>query len=149
MLQQRVGRWTVTMQMWPAPGADVIASTGTSEVKSIMGGRYLTHTTRGSFQDQPFEGVSIVGFDKLKKKFVSVWIDNFGTGFTVSTGSYDEAKREFHYSTMSPDVPSGQYKRTRTVERVVGADEWILEMFDTTPAGTEYKSMMAVYRRVK
>ncbi len=147
LLKQRVGKWAVTMEMWPAPGTDMIATSGTSEVKSMMDGRYLAQTTKASFQDQPFEGLSIVGFDKLKKKFVSVWIDNFGTGFTVSTGSYDEEQKQFEYSTMSPDVVRGQYKRTRMVERIVSEDEWTVEIYDTSPDGVEYKTMKAVYKR--
>ena len=41
-----------------------------------------------------------------------MWIDNFGTGFTISTGLFDEATKTFNFTTMSPDVALGEYKRT-------------------------------------
>ena len=63
--------------------------------------------------------------------------------------SDDEATRTFNYSTMSPDVASGEYKRTRTVERIISQDKWTLEMYDTTAEGKEFLTLKAVYERVK
>ncbi len=149
LLKYKVGKWTVKMQMWTAPGTAPIASQGTAEVELILGGRYLRDTTKSDFQGQAFEGRSFTGFDKLKKKFVSVWIDNFGTGFTTSTGIYDKATKTFHYATTAPDAQLGEYKRTRTVERIVSADEWVMEMYNTTADDKEFLMMKAVYKRVK
>ncbi len=149
LLKHRVGKWTAKIQMWSAPGATPIVAEGTSVVEPIMGGRYLRDTTKSDFQGQPFEGSSIVGYDKLKKKFVSVWIDNFGTGFTTSTGKYDKATKTFRYATTAPDVQLGAYKRIRTLERIVSQDEWVMEIYDTTAAGKEFLMMKAVYKRVK
>ena len=86
LLKNRVGKWSVKMEMWVSPDAPVSLSEGTSEMKLVMEGRYLLDSTKSTFQGRPFEGAGITGYDKLKKKFVSVWIDNFGTGFTISTG---------------------------------------------------------------
>jgi hypothetical protein len=147
LLKHRVGKWRVTMQIWATPSAQAMVSEGTAEVKLIMEGRYLTQTTRSNFQGDPYQGISIFGYDKLKDRFMSVSIDNFGTGFTISTGSYDEAAKEFRYATMSPDVVAGDYKRTRTVERVVSQDQWQVEMYDTSKDGQEFMVLKAVYRR--
>jgi len=149
LLKKRIGQWTVELEMRATADGEPTVSKGTCEIKSIMGGRYIMDTTRSDFQGQSFEGHSITGYDKLKKKFRSVWFDNFGTGFTISTGSYDEASKTFQYATMSPDVALGQYKQTRTLERVVSDDRWILEMYDTTPEGNEFRTLKAVYTRVQ
>jgi len=149
LLKHRIGKWTVRMEMWTAPDAEAVASDGTSEVKPAMGGRYVMDSIKSNFQGQPYEGSGITGYDKLKKKFVSVWIDNFGTGFIISSGTYDADTKSFSYATESPDVELGAYKRTRTVERIVSPDEWVMEMYDTTKDGQEFKAMTAVYKRVK
>ena len=48
----------------------------------------------------PFEGMGIVGYDNLLKKFVSVWIDNMGTGLMPGTGTYDAATKTYTYTTV-------------------------------------------------
>jgi len=45
----------------------------------------------------PFEGIGINGYDNLKKKFVSTWIDNMGTMIVMSTGTFDPATKTFTY----------------------------------------------------
>lgn len=149
VLKQKVGTWTVEMEMRTAPDAPAIVFSGTAEAKLVMGDRYLKDTIKCDFQGQPFEGSGTTGFDKLKKKYVSVWIDNFGTGFTISSGTYDTATKTFQYATMSPDIELGEYKRTRTVERIVSNDQWVAEMYNTTADGKEFLTMKAVYKRVK
>lgn len=147
VLAHKAGKWTVKIEMWRAPDAKPLASEGTAETELIMGGRYLLETIRSEFEGQPFAGKRITGYDKLKEKFVSVWIDNFGTGFTISSGSYDEAAKKFEYTTTSPDAARAGYKRTRTVERLVGEDERILEVYDVAADGQEFLTMKAVFQR--
>ncbi len=149
LLKYKVGRWTMKIEMWTAPGEPSTVSEGTSEGKLIMGGRYLMDNTKSNFQGNPFEGIGITGYDKLKKRFVSVWIDNLGTGFTISSGTYDETTKTYNYTTMSPDVMVGEYKRTRTTERIVSDDQWVMEMYDTTSDGKEFLMMKGTYTRAK
>ena len=149
LLKYKAGNWTFKMELWMAPGTEPSVSEGTSEVKLILGGRYLLDTTKSNFNNMPFEGMGIVGYDKLLKKFVSVWIDNMGTGLMQGTGTYDAATKTYTYTTMVPDVLSGNYKKGRTVERVVNENQWVMEMYDTTPDGKEFVTMKGVYTRVK
>ncbi len=149
LLKYKVGKWTLKIEMWTAPGEPATTSEGISEGTLIMGGRYLMDNTKSSIQGNPFEGIGITGYDKLKKRFVSVWIDNLGTGFTISSGTYDEATKTYNYTTMSPDVAVGEYKRTRTTERIVSDDQWVVEMYDTTADGKEFLMMKGMYARVK
>ncbi len=149
LLKYKVGKWTMKVELRTGPDQPATTSEGTSEMKLIMGGRYLMDNTKSNFQGNPFEGLGLTGYDNLKKRFVSVWIDNLGTGFTISSGTYDESTKTYKYTTMSPDVVSGQYKRTRTTEHVVNDDQWVAEMYDTAPDGKEFLMMKATYTRVK
>ena len=149
LLKFKEGKWTFKMEMWAAPGAEPSVSEGTSEVKPIMGGRYLLDTTKSNFNNMPFEGLGIVGYDNILKKFVSVWIDNMGTGLLQGTGTYDQATKTYTYTTMMPDVVKGTYTKGRTVERTVNENEWVMEMYDKTPDGKEFLAMKGVYTRVK
>ena len=147
LLKRKAGRWTVKIELWSGPDVEPFTSSGTAEGELIFGGRYLTETIKGDFRGQPFESKSITGYDNLKEKFVSVWIDNFGTGFTMSSGTYDAPTGQFTYTTTSPDAARAGYKRTRTVERLVGDDERILEVYDVTVDGQEFLTMKAIFQR--
>ena len=149
LLKYKVGNWSMTMEMRMAPDAPVTVSKGTSEMTLIMGGRYLLDKTKSTFDGQPFEGMGITGYDNLKKRFVTVWIDNFGTGLAVGSGTYDKAKKTYTYTLAIPDVVSGDYKKARHVERIVSQNEWVVEMYDTTPEGKEFVTMKGTYKRVK
>ena len=149
LLKYKEGRWKLHVEMWVSPDAKPTISEGTSEMKLIMGGRYLMDSTRSTYNGLPFEGLGIVGFDNLKKKFVSVWIDNMGTGVSPGEGAYDEATKTYTYTTQAPDVVSGGYKSGRSTERIVNDNEWIVETYDTTPDGKEFLTMKGYYTRVK
>jgi hypothetical protein len=44
---------------------------------------------------------------------------------------------------------TGKYKKGRTVERILNEDQWVMEMYDTTPDGKEFLTMKGTYTRVK
>ena len=46
--------------------------------------------------DMSFTGMAIEGYDNVKKKFVSSWIDNMGTMILNSEGTYDPAAQDLH-----------------------------------------------------
>jgi hypothetical protein len=149
LLKEREGTWNMTVKMWMDPSAPPTVSEGTSVLKMIMGGRYLVDHTKSTFDGMPFEGMSVVGYDNMKKKFVSNWIDNMGTGIMSGQGTYDKSTKTLNYEMMGPDVMSGKYEKMRSVEKLLSKDEWVAEMFRVLPDGKEIKSMEITYKRVK
>lgn len=149
LLDSRVGTWDFTVKMWMAPGAPPDESKGTSETRWIMGGRYIEDVTLGEFQGQPFEGRGITGYDNLKKKYVSLWFDSMGTGLMTGEGTYDAASKTFHYLSTGSDPMTGTTKTVRLVDKILGPDSFINEMYDTGPDGKEFKSMEITYTRKK
>ena len=149
LLKQREGKWTYKVKMWMAPGAPPQESEGKSSSKMAMGGRYLIDHVEGEFNGMPFKGMSILGYDNVKKKFVSSWIDNFGTGFMVGTGTYDAEKKTWTFKTEQSDPMSGKTAKGRSVERLVDENHWEMTMYSIGPDGKEMKSMEIKYTRVK
>src|SRR5215471_7419839 len=108
LLEHSVGSWTYTVKMWmnPDPSAPPSESTGSAVTRSIMGGRFFVsdHTGKmqmpgpdGKMTDMDFKGLAVEGYDNAKKKFVSSWVDNMGTGIMMSEGTYDAAAKAFTY----------------------------------------------------
>ena len=122
VLAAKVGSWTNKVTIWMAPGAPPTTTEGTSEFNTIMDGRYLTDMTTGSFQGTPFQGHGLTGYDNMKKKYTSMWIDNMGTGIMTAEGTYDAATKTFTYRGEGPDVMADKYKPVKSVEKITGPD---------------------------
>jgi len=97
IIEGLAGSWTYTTKFWLSPDMNTppMESSGTAVAKSIMGGRYLQTDNAGKMQmpgpdgkmmDMEFHGMQIDGFDNVKKKFASSWVDNMGTGIMLSGG---------------------------------------------------------------
>jgi len=149
-LEFKVGKWNGTIKMWMDPASpEPTVSTGTTEYKWIMDGRYLVDDTKSEFMGQPFVGHAISGYDNLKKKYIWLWIDNMGTGFMVGEGSYDTASKTFTYTYEHPDLMAGKYNKGRSTERMIDKDNWVSEMYGPGPDGKEHKMMEITYTRAK
>ena len=108
LLADMNGSWNYTIKMWmnPDPNAKPQESKGTATRKSAMGGRYFTMDVTGKLQmpgedgkmkDMQFKGMALEGYDNVKKKFVSSWIDNMGTGIQYLRGHVRSRKQDVHF----------------------------------------------------
>ena len=111
------GEWTCTGKMWMDPKGPATDSVGGAKGRTVYDGRFLLQEITGDFMGMPFEGTSIVGYDNTLKEYVSVFFCNMGTGIMYGEGTYDAAKKTFNYTSESPDVETGKYIKSRSVER--------------------------------
>ncbi len=144
-LADGAGKWTSTMTMY-MPGAEPMAMTGTYEAEMTLGGRYLVGHYHSTFMGQPFEGMSVDGYDNGKQEFFSLWFDSMGTGYFVTTGHASADGKTYEYKgtmEMGPmQIPA------RTVTTYPDKDTMHFVMYQTT-GGQEAKSMEVTYKRVK
>ncbi|MCL4245488.1 MAG: DUF1579 family protein [Candidatus Dadabacteria bacterium] len=147
-LDQLVGSWGYTVKFWETPESEPSESAGESEIKWILGGRYIQQTTKGMAMGQEFEGMGLMGYDNANEEYVSVWVDNMGTGVMTGTGTYDPATRTFEdKGTFSCPVEDEKDKPYRTVTTINGPDQFTFEMFAAGPDGKEARMMEIVYMR--
>lgn len=144
-----VGTWKAESKSWMAPGTEPMVSEGRAVFKLILDGRYLQQDYSGEMMGQPFTGISVEGFDRIKKKYVSTWMDSSSTGIYIQYGTQDPSGKSFTYHGKMDDPFTGQEKTARSVAREIDKDTAVFEMYDTTPDGTEYKCMEITYKRVK
>jgi uncharacterized protein DUF1579 len=156
MLEKRAGTWDYKASMYMAPGAPPTVTKGKSVRKMAMGGRFLLDETSGEgmaeFGGTPFQGSGITAFDNYKKKFVSTWIDNMGTGIMISEGEASADGKTITYTSEEPDLMGaggGKMRKTRTVEKILSEDHTTLEMFAPGPDGKEVKNFELEYTRKK
>ncbi len=150
------GNWNYTLKFWtnPDPTAKPQESKGTATRKSIMDGRYVTMDVTGNVQmpgesgkmkDVQFKGMAVEGYDNVKKKFVSSWVDNMGTGIEFSEGTYDPTTKTFTYNMEVEPVP-GIKSQVREVLKVPDNNHMMLEWYENQ-GGQEKKTMEINYTR--
>lgn len=158
LLTDLAGTWNYTVTMWmnPDPNAKPETSKGTAVRKSIMDGRYCVMDVVGKMQmpgpdgkmkDMTFKGMGIEGYDNVKKKFVSTWIDSMGTGIMMAEGTYDPATKTMNYTGEYEAIP-GMKQKIRETVKVVDKDHHLFEWYEDR-GGKEAKTMEISYTRKK
>ncbi len=82
-----VGSWTTQTTEWMEPGKPPTESSGTAEMKMLLDGRFLYQEISGQIMGQPFSGIAIDGYDNLRKKYITAWMDSMGTGIFAMEGT--------------------------------------------------------------
>ena len=141
-LARMEGKWTATITMF-MEGAQT--SEGTYEGEMVLGGRYLMGRYKNTYMGQPYEGLSLDGYDNGKQQYFSMWLDSLGTGYYLAHGTASaDGKVVNHQGTMTMgpmEIPS----RSETV--YVDKDTVKFTMWQSM-GGQESKAMEAVYKRV-
>jgi hypothetical protein len=156
LLADMNGNWNYAIKMWmnPDPNAKPQESKGTATRKSVMGGRYFVMDVTGKMQmpgedgkmkDMQFKGMAVEGYDNVKKKFVSSWIDSMGTGIQFSEGTYDPTTKTFTFN-MEMEMMPGMKTPVREVIKVTDKDHMLLEWYENR-GGNEVKTMEIAYTR--
>jgi hypothetical protein len=156
LLAGMAGTWSYTVKMWMDPKGKPTESTGTAVRKAVMEGRYLTGDYSGKFKmpgadgkikEMNFQGMSMDAYDNVKKKFISGWVDNMGTGIMIIEGTYDAATKTFTY-TGDYEMMPGMKSKVRQVIKMADKDHMSMEFYEDRGQG-ETKSMEITYKRGK
>jgi hypothetical protein len=155
LLADLAGTWSYTVKMM-APGETPSTSSGTLTRKPVMNGRFFVGEYSGTMKmpgadgkmkDFTFKGMSLEGYDNVKQKFVSSWVDNMGTGIMDSEGSYDPATKTFTYNGEVEPVP-GMKMPVREVIKVTDKNHHTFEWYENR-GGQDVKTLEINYTRKK
>jgi len=156
LLLHSVGTWNYAMKWWMDPGAPPTESSGTAKFREAMGGRYLISEylgmapmpgPDGKMTPQEFKGLGTDAFDNAKKKFVSTWIDNMGTGIMMAIGTYDAKTKTITYLSEYEMMP-GKITKMRQTVKFEDDDHTVYEFFEIQD-GKDVKNMEIKATRVK
>lgn len=141
------GKWNDEITFWMGSDAPPQKTQGTEEIKMIMGGRYQVSNFSGEMMGQPFEGRSTLAYDNATNEYISTWIDNMGTGLSVTRGKYNEETKSSIMTGSMIDPMTGKEKQTREIFTIVDDNTRKLEMFETAADGKERKTMEMVMKK--
>jgi len=148
LLKPMAGNWKTTAKSWMKPGAEPTVSEGTCESSFILGNRYLQSTYKGDMEGMPFEGFGLMGYDNMKKEFVSVWADNMGTGLAMSDGAADASGKTLTMKSMMNDPQSGKMVPYTMTTKIMDENTYTMSM-STKKGGKDQMQMEITYTRIK
>ncbi len=142
------GYWNAKVKMWMDPSQPATESDATTKNEMIMNGLYQRSTHTGNMMGMPFHGESITGYDNIKKKFVSTWIDNMGSGIMMTEGTYDDQSKSVISTGNMIDPMTGKNMNVKQVMTIDSPDKNTFLMY-TIVDGKDIKTMEIVYTRAK
>lgn len=88
-LARRAGVWDLTTRTWSEETVEPVVTRATAHRRMILGGRYLEERVEAEVLDAPFEGFGVTGYDNVRGRWWSTWMDTMSTApvHTVSRGS--------------------------------------------------------------
>ena len=143
MMASMNGTWSGEVTMYMEAGAPPQVSKATMVNKMIMGGRYQQSNYSGNMMGMPFEGMSLMAYDNAKKKILSTWVDNMGTGIMSMEGTWDSTTHTITMSGKGIDPSAGTAKEhdMREIFRMIDNNNQVMEMYGPDHQGREYKMM--------
>ena len=149
VLKTLEGRWKVTGRSWMKPGDQPQESTGKSTMEWVLDGRFLKQKYQGEWAGEEFDGLGFVGYDKMKKQYMTTWMDSMATGLFQSTGRYDAAAKTFKESGRFSCPMTGEKDAWfRSEWQIIDNDHNVYNMYMRDKrTGREFKSMELLYTR--
>ena len=140
------GSWTTKTKEWMEPGKPPTESTGTAEMKMLLDGRFLQQEFTSQMMGQPFSGIGIDGYDNLRKRYVTTWIDTMGTGIFQMEGTASADGKTITLKGRH-DEPGGGQMTHRAVWKIVDGNTQTFDMYGTHKHGKEMKMLEIAYTR--
>lgn len=146
-LQTNVGTWDVDGTFWMAPGAPPVQSKGVSKIRTILGGRFIQEDYKADFMGQPFQGMGIIGYDTMKKVYVSIWMDTMTNMIIQQEGIADGSGETVAYYGEHLKPNGAGIVKTKMVYKVIGSDKRQFIAYELEGNGGERKTMILNYKR--
>jgi len=141
-----VGNWKAIVTMYQASG-EQNKSEGSATYEMVLGGRYLKSTFKGNMMGMPFEGMGLDGYDNATKDYISIWIDNMGTGIMYMKGKYDDDSKTIVYFGNVVNPITGKEEKNKTVIKKTDDDHMLMTSY-MFAGEKEVKQMEIEYSRM-
>lgn len=140
------GSWATKTTSWMDPGKPPVETSGSAEMKMLLDGRFLQQEFTGEMMGQPFSGIGIDGYDNLRKRYVTVWIDTMGTGIFTMEGRASADGKTITLKGQHDEMGGGKMTH-RAVWKIVDNNTQTFDMYGAHHGGKETKMMEIVYTR--
>jgi hypothetical protein len=141
VLDRLIGTWSQQATLWKEPGAEPASAEATAEYRWILGGRFVVGEWVAYEPGRVFHAKDIVGYDRFRGQYNSLWVDNTSTAFTTASGRYDKRENTLILEGVQDEVErNARDQPFRMVYRFTGPDAMTIEVYRTAVSGKLFKS---------
>ena len=149
-LGKHIGDWDLELSMKMDPSMAPMVSKGTAKISWLFPGKWVKEEVKAAMMGMPFEGLSIMGYNNFKKKYVGMWVDSMGTSLLTMEGNPGmDGKTLYMTGAMDEPMTGEQDKMTRQIIREVSEDEFVFEMHDLAIGEGDTRVFWIKYTRAK
>jgi hypothetical protein len=143
------GKWKTLTTQRITPTATAMESTGTSEFQVFMDGRFLLENNKSGGGAGVSQGMGIIGFNNLTRKFERVWFDTHSTAMVKSEGDYDKDHDEIRWTDQWCDPGTGQVVTTQSTLRRTSDKELLFTQIETLPNKSAFTMLRVQYKKAE
>jgi hypothetical protein len=130
-LDRLVGTWILSIE-----GSE---KKGKARFKSIWDGRFVTEEVTLPFGGIDLEWYGIYGYDRHKRKYTAVWVDNMDTNTESGEGDIDPGGNVLTWKGQHEDPRSGRLATFLWRISLIDRASLRIQMFDLGEGGKETK----------
>ena len=145
-LASLAGSWTTKTKEWMEPGKPPTEAAGSAEMKMLLDGRFLQQDFTSEMMGQPYTGMGITGYDNLRKKYVSIWLDTMGTAPFMMEGTGSADGKTITLKGQHTE-PGGGKMTHRAVWKIVDSNTQTFDMYGAHHGTKETKVLEITYTR--
>jgi hypothetical protein len=142
-----VGNWKAIVTVFDAQSGEQNKSEGSAAYEMVLGGKYLKSTFKGIVMGMPYEGMGLDAYDNATKEYISIWIDNMGTGVMYMKGKWDDDSKSFIYTGNVVNPMTGKEEKNKNVLKITDDDHMVMTSY-TFVGEKEVKQMEIQYSRM-
>ncbi|MCI0375986.1 MAG: DUF1579 domain-containing protein [Gemmataceae bacterium] len=148
-LKQLAGEWEYDAELTFEPGKPPIKCNGVESVRTI-GEFWIISESKGVLGGTPITGITTIGYDAQKKKYIGTWIDSVNSHLLHLEGTTDAAGKSLTLQTEGPNpAAGGKLTKFKDEIEIKSKDHKIHTSFMQAEDGKWNPFMKADYRRKK
>jgi len=148
LLAKMAGAFAIESRFFAGPEAAPQISAATVEQSMVLGGRYLRQEFAGTMNGQAYQGFGVLGFDNVKAKFFSFWVDAVSTApLQHEGGCADPDCKTLDMRGQYLDPATRKPKSTRVTFETNPDGKLVQTLYDVDARGRPFKSLELVYTR--
>ncbi|MCA1664708.1 MAG: DUF1579 domain-containing protein [Myxococcales bacterium] len=117
-------------------------------LEPLVGGRFVEEHYDSVIFGKPYQGQGVTGYDTRTKKYVSSWVDTWGTWITVEEGQADATGKVLTLTAQDYDVATSKTRPIKFVYNIDSNDHHTMRVYETIE-GKETLQMEVEYRKTK
>ena len=149
-LDELEGRYDIRIRAWlTSPDQPPLQAEGKAEYRWLLGDRWLQQTLQSRLMGLPYEGLGMLGYDRIDGHYASYWQDSLSTATRSSFGQIDESSNRLVMRGTADDPATGAMDQPVRYEISLGEPSGhVFRAYDLTRPEGQQLAMEITYTRI-